>query len=109
MQNRGKCLAIFILGALLISGCAASKPSAKPMLAPRVADVQKDMNPDAYNHYTNAIIYEQEQIWDEAIKEYEVALSYEPLSYDIRMALGLLYFNMNRTSQADVIRQRLIR
>jgi tetratricopeptide (TPR) repeat protein len=100
MLNRGKRLAFVILAALLISGCAASKPTAKPVLAPHAADVQKDMNPDAYNHYTNAIIYEQEQIWDEAIKEYEVALSYEPLSYDIRMALGLLYFNMNRTSQA---------
>jgi tetratricopeptide (TPR) repeat protein len=104
MTNRGKHLAISVLAAMFISGCAASKPTTKPALAPRAADVQKEMNPDAYNHYTNAIIYEQEQVWDEAIKEYEVALSYAPLSYDIRMALGLLYFNMNRTSQAlDVL------
>jgi tetratricopeptide (TPR) repeat protein len=100
MLNWGKYLAIGILATLIIYGCAASKPTAKPALAPRAADVQKELNPDAYNHYTNAIIYEQEQVWDEAIKEYEVALSYAPLSYDIRMALGSLYFNMNRASQA---------
>ncbi len=103
MSGWWKYAATALLMALLVPGCAASKPTAKPV-SPRAAERSREMNPDAYNHFTNGIIYEQEQIWDEAIREYEVALSYEPLSYDIRMALGQLYFNLGRVSQAlDVL------
>lgn len=96
--------AVILCLTLLFFGCASKKQVSVPTLAEREAAMRKEMNPDAYNHYTNAIIYEQEQIWDEAIKEYEVALSYEPLSYDIRMSLGGLYFNLSRPNQAlDVL------
>jgi tetratricopeptide (TPR) repeat protein len=88
----------------LIVGCAAHKPSTQSVQQPASAQTHPDLNPDAYNHFTNAMIYEQEGVYDEAIKEYEVALSYEPLSYDIRMALGQLFLNLNRGSQAlDVV------
>ncbi len=101
MRTAWKLIAIgVLLAALFVSGCAASKPAAKPLQTKTAADVQKEMNPDAYNHYTNGVIYEQEGVLEEAIKEYEVALSYEPLSYDIRMALGSLYVRMNHPNQA---------
>ena len=58
------------------------------------------MHPDAYHHFTNAVIFEQEGAYEEAVKEYEVALSYEPLNYDIRVALGTLYLNLNRPASA---------
>lgn len=58
------------------------------------------MHPEAFHHFTNAVIYEQERLYDHAIREYDIALSYEPLSYDIRLVYGQFLLNLNRASQA---------
>ena len=86
--------------AALAVGCAAKKQAADPLLAQLKPQPQKEMHPDAYHHFTNAVIFEQEGAYEEAVKEYEVALSYEPLNYDIRVALGTLYLNLNRPASA---------
>jgi len=95
--------ALLILAlSLILSGCAAKSNETevlgkgkKPARQPAA-----EINPDAYDHYTNATIYEEEHAFDEAIKEYEQALSYQPDSYDIRLALGSLYLNLSRPQQA---------
>ncbi len=84
---------------LLLAGCAGKKQVAPPAepLRPKPAD---QMSEEAYHHFTNGVIYEQEGLVEEAAREYEQALTYEPLAFDIRMALGQLYLAMNRPSQA---------
>ncbi len=84
----------------LIIGCAAKNQSSDTLAAQLKAPPQTEMHPEAYHHFTNAVIFEQEGVYGDAIKEYELALSYEPLSYDIRLALGSLYLNLNRPAQA---------
>lgn len=96
--------ASFLVILTLVVGCAAHKAGSKSVQGRHVLPERQDMNPEAYHHFTNAVIYEQEGALEEAIKEYEVALSYEPLSYDIRMTLGGLFFEMKQPSQAlDVL------
>jgi len=102
MRYLEKLTYLFLLPVLIagLFGCAAKKKSSGDvtMLTPQRESAE--MNPDAYHHFTSAVIYEQEGMVDAALKEYELALSYQPLSYDIRMALGELYFRINRPNDA---------
>lgn len=101
MKVRLHAIMIVCLGlAALAVGCAAKKQSADSLAVQLKPLPQKEMHPDAYHHFTNAVIFEQEGAYEEAVKEYEVALSYEPLNYDIRVALGTLYLNLNRPASA---------
>ncbi|MCK4857212.1 MAG: tetratricopeptide repeat protein, partial [candidate division Zixibacteria bacterium] len=89
---------VFLLSfLLLVAGCASKRQVSVPQ--------EKEAKPaelgsEAYHHYTNAVIMEQEGLAAEAIREYEKALSYEPLSYDVRMALGQLCFRLKRPQDA---------
>ena len=105
MQVRVHAIMIICLGlAAMVVGCAAKKQSIDTLAALRQPAPQKEMHPEAYHHFTNAVIYEQEGSYTDAVKEYELALSYEPLSYDIRVALGTLYLNLGRpASTADAL------
>ncbi len=90
----------FALVAIFLVGCAAKKQAADSVLTQLKPAPQKEMHPEAYHHFTNAVIFEQEGVFDDAVKEYELALSYEPLNYDIRVALGTLYLNLSRPASA---------
>ncbi len=60
----------------------------------------RPLSAEAYHHFTNAVIYEQEGLFDEAVSSYEEALAYEPMSLDIRMALGELFARLKRPEDA---------
>lgn len=81
---------------LSVFGCAGKQSeSVIPAQAEETAP-PKPMNAEAYHLYTNAVIYEQEGLYHDAVTSYEEALAYEPGSYDIRMALGDLYLRLKR-------------
>lgn len=85
---------------IAVAGCAAQKQTTAAPTRPVKLLPEREMNEEAYHHFTNGVIYEQEGMVEEAAHEYEQALTYEPLSFDIRMALGQLYLGMNRPAQA---------
>jgi tetratricopeptide (TPR) repeat protein len=89
---------VILLLVLLLIGCSSNQEKVlkpKPQ-APRA----EELNEKAYNFYVNGVIYEQESLYSEAADSYEHALSYAPLSYDIRMALGKLYSSLGRPHDA---------
>ncbi len=101
MRVRIHAIMIVCLGlAAMVVGCAAKNQSVDSLTAQLQQPPRKEMHPEAYHHFTNAVIYEQEGEYAGAIKEYELALSYEPLSYDIRLSLGTLYLNLSRPALA---------
>lgn len=90
------CLA---LSSVLV-GCASKKQTSASVLGDLKDPQPHELNSDAYHHYTNGVIYEEEGMFNDAAREYEMALSYEPLSYDIRTALGSLYLNTSQAAKA---------
>ncbi len=101
MRVRIHAIMIICLGlAAMIVGCAAKNQKIDSLTAQLQPPPRSEMHPEAYHHFTNAVIYEQEGEYTGAIKEYELALSYEPLSYDIRLSLGTLYLNLSRPALA---------
>lgn len=84
----------------MVVGCAAKNQSVDSLTAQLQPPPSKEMHAEAYHHFTNAVIYEQEGEYARAIEQYELALSYEPLSYDIRLSLGTLYLNLSRPGLA---------
>lgn len=87
--------------AAMVVGCAAKEQSVDSLTAQLQPQSRKEIHPEAYHHFTNAVIMEQEGDFERAIQQYELALSYDPLSYDIRLALGTLYLNLGRPSNAE--------
>lgn len=83
---------------LLLIGCSSNQEKVmKPKAPPPKTE---ELNEDAYNFYVNGVIYEQEGLYAEAADAYEHALSYAPLSYEVRMALGRLYLSLGRPHDA---------
>lgn len=81
---------------LLLVGCAghqAKSVTAKPEQQDEVAEA---LSAEGYHHFTNAVIYEQEGMYNDAVGEYQDALAYDPTSYDIRTSLGDLYLRLKR-------------
>lgn len=94
---------IMIVGlglAAMVVGCAAKKQTVDSLTAQLQPQPRKEIHPEAYHHFTNAVIMEQEGDFAQAVAQYELALSYDPLSYDIRLALGTLYLNLSRPALA---------
>ncbi len=91
---------VLLLCGLIVAGCAGKKAAEKPLLVSLKPKPNSEMNEMAFHHYTNAVIYEQEGLFDEALKEYDLALSYEPMATDIRMSMGQLHLRRNQPSAA---------
>ena len=101
MILRFSSLAVVIAGLLLMVGCAG-RQAQEGVAQPAVArtEAPRPLGAEAYHHFTNAVIYEQEGLFDDAVSSYEEALAYEPMSYDIRMALGELFMRLKRPEDA---------
>jgi tetratricopeptide (TPR) repeat protein len=91
---------ILLLSLLLLSGCAARQSESMVAETGEPERHRRPMNEQAYHHFTNAVIYEQERLYGDAVTEYEQALAYEPMSYDIRMALGELQYRLQNPEEA---------
>ncbi len=77
MRVRIHAILIICLGlAAMVVGCAAKNQPIDSLTAQLQPPPRKEMHPEAYHHFTNAVIYEQEGEYAGAIKEYELALSY---------------------------------
>ena len=101
MRVRIHAIMIICLGlAAVVVGCAAKKQAVDSLTAQLQPEPRKEIHPEAYHHFTNAVIMEQEGDFAKAVEQYELALSFDPLSYDIRLALGTLYLNLSRPASA---------
>jgi tetratricopeptide (TPR) repeat protein len=102
----GTALKLLVLAAFLfLAGCAGSQPP--QVLEPeREPDREKapSLNAEAFHHFTNAVIYEHEQMFGEAVAEYRRALSFAPKSLDVRLSLAELLSRLDRHRDAlDVL------
>ena len=83
----------------MLSGCGPKpKVEFEPVSAEELR--QPPLNPVAFYHYTNGVIAELEENYELALSYYRTALSHEPDSYDIRVALANLYLGMREYDEA---------
>jgi tetratricopeptide (TPR) repeat protein len=62
--------------------------------------VTRPISPEAYEHVTRALLYEEEQRWDEAAAELQRALPFDDEAAEIRAHLAVLFVRAGRLDDA---------
>src|SRR5512146_1822368 len=93
------------LFALTIAACAPLSPKMPEVTLGRISpDEQKQA--DAYYHFMNGSLREQEGDLDRAMAEYETAFKLDPGSADVAGALASLSLHRGRTEDAQRYAQK---
>lgn len=99
---RSFCLAL----ALVLAGVAAC--ATRPPMITKLVDgrliTTRSISPRAYEHAGRALMYEEEDRWEEAAAEYRRAIDYDPQSPELwaRLAQALLQLDRPKDAQAAI-------
>ena len=90
-----------LLGLLvaLAAGCATRQVPVTKIVGGRII-VTRSISPEAYEHVTRALLYEEEQRWDEAAAELQRALPFDDEAAEIRAHLAVLFVRAGRLDDA---------
>ncbi len=91
---------IALLGILLLSGCGAKNKNIVPQEDPAAKTLREQAEKAAYNHFTNANIFEMLGATEQSMSEYENALKYAPESATIRTDYARLLFRVQRIPES---------
>lgn len=91
-------LAVFLVGCAAI-GCAGAPRPITKIVNGRIV-VTRPISPEAYEHVTRALLYEEEQRWDEAAAELQRALPFDDEAAEIRAHLAVLFVRAGRLDDA---------
>jgi len=93
-----------VLGAaLLLFGGLACATAGRPItkIVNGKIVVTRSVSPEAYEHVTRALLYEEEERWQEAAQELQRALPFDPEAAEMRAHLAELFVRLGRLDDAD--------
>ena len=89
-----------LAGALLLAaGCATAPQPVTKIVNGRVVTTRA-VSPEAYEHVTRALLYEEEERWKEAADELQRALPFDPEAAEVRAQLAELFIRLDRLDDA---------
>jgi tetratricopeptide (TPR) repeat protein len=98
---------IAAVGTALTSGCATAPRPVSKIVNGHVV-VTRSVSPDAYEHVTRALLYQEEQRWDDAARELQRALPFDDDAAETRAQLADLFVRLHRLDDAaDQVRLSL--
>jgi tetratricopeptide (TPR) repeat protein len=83
----------------LSGGCATVNQPVTKIVNGKVI-VTRAVSPEAYEHVTRALIYEEEERWDEAAVELQRALPFDDEAAEVRADLAELFVRLGRLDDA---------
>jgi tetratricopeptide (TPR) repeat protein len=89
------CTLLVALGA----GCATAPQPITKIVNGRIVTTRA-VSPEAYEHVTRAMLYEEEERWQEAAEELQRALPFDPDAAEIRAELAELFVHLGRLDDA---------
>jgi len=81
------------------AGCATVQQPVTKLVNGKVV-VTRAVSPDAYEHVTRALLYEEEERWDEAATELQRALPFDDDAAEVRAHLAELFVRLGRLDDA---------
>jgi len=90
---------ILLVGSAIVLGCATAAPPVSKIVNGQLV-VSRAINPDAYEHVARALLYEEEQRWDDAAHEFRQALLFDDQAAEVRAALADVLVLLNRLDEA---------
>jgi tetratricopeptide (TPR) repeat protein len=88
-----------VLCLLVAAGCATAPQPVTKIVNGRVI-VTRAVSPDAYEHVTRALLYEQEERWKDAADELQRALPFDDEAAEVRAQLAELFIRLDRRDDA---------
>jgi len=89
-----------LLASLLLAvGCATAPQPITKIVNGRVVTTRA-VSPEAYEHVTRAMLYEEEERWKEAADELQRALPFDPDAAEVRAQLAELFIRLDRRDDA---------
>jgi len=89
---------VLALAGLLV-GCATAPGPVTKIVNGRVV-VARAISPEAYEHVARALLYEEEERWEEAARELQRALPFDDEGAELRAQLANLFIRLGRTDDA---------
>ncbi len=99
LLNRRRNLAATVLLGVIGGACATAPGPVSKIVNGRVV-VTRAISPGAYDHVARALLYEEEQRWDEAARELQRALPFDDEAAEIRGHLADLFVRLGRLDDA---------
>jgi tetratricopeptide (TPR) repeat protein len=82
------------------SGCATTQQPVTKIVNGQVI-VTRAVSPEAYEHVTRALLYEEEERWDDAAAELQRALPFDDDAPEVRAHLAELFVRLGRLDDAS--------
>jgi tetratricopeptide (TPR) repeat protein len=95
---RGCALAAVLLA--VSGGCASRQPLITKLVDGKLITT-RSISPRAYEHAARALLYEEEERWQEAVDEYKLALGYDPESPELYARLSQAYLELDEVKLAQ--------
>jgi Tfp pilus assembly protein PilF len=99
VRSFGRALAC-LGGALALAGGCATAPQPVTKIVDGRIVVTRPVSAQAYEHVTRALIYEQEERWEEAAQELQRALPFDDEAAEVRAHLAELFVRLGRLDDA---------
>src|SRR6185295_18513040 len=96
---RGVLAGAVLLFTAAAGGCATAPQPVTKIVNGRVV-VTRSVSPEAYEHVTRAMLYEEEERWKEAADELQRALPFDPEAAEVRAQLAELFIRLERLEDA---------
>jgi tetratricopeptide (TPR) repeat protein len=87
------------IGALLLAGCATAPQRVTKIVDGKII-VTRAVSPEAYEHVARALLYEEEERWDDAARELQRALPFDEEASEVRAHLAELFVRAGRLDDA---------
>jgi tetratricopeptide (TPR) repeat protein len=89
-----------LMAAVFACGCASAPPPVTKIVKGRLV-VTRAISPQAYEHVTRALLFEQDERWKEAADELQRALPLDPEAAEVRAHLAELFIRLGRLDDAS--------
>jgi len=100
-------VALLAVGATMAAGCATAPRPVSKIVGGRIV-LTRSVSPAAYEHVTRALLYEEEERWEEAAAEMQRALPFDSDAPELHAHLAELFIKLQRLDDAaDQVRRSL--
>jgi tetratricopeptide (TPR) repeat protein len=84
---------------LVVAGCATGPRAVTRLVGDRIV-VTRAVSPEAYEHVARALLYEEEERWEDAAAELQRALPFDEDAAEVRAELAELFVRLGRFDDA---------
>jgi cellulose synthase operon protein C len=86
-------------------GCASKQPTVTKLVNGKLIET-RSVSPRAYEHATRAMVYEEEDRFEEAVTEYKAAIEYDQESPELNARLAEAYIELGDVANAQAAIKR---